>query len=132
MNMALPGVFFLSLADGNKRMLNCMGWQRGPMILQLIVSISHIGLCYVLTILSGLGVYGPALSSTLSNLCLLIMMTIYTQRITDPRVKQAWFPPTADSISLRGLVDFMKVGLPSVIMICFEWWAFEIMAILAA
>jgi MATE family multidrug resistance protein len=32
MDVALPGILFLMLADANKRLLNSMGHQNGPMI----------------------------------------------------------------------------------------------------
>ncbi len=40
--------------------------------------------------------------------------------------------PSANDLDRVGLTDFMKIGLPSIGMMCIELWSFEIMALLAA
>ena len=65
--MAIAGQYFLGLADANKRLLNCFGYQNAPMIIQLIVATFHIITVYIVSIIMGLGVYGPPLVITISN-----------------------------------------------------------------
>lgn len=107
-----------------------MGYQNIPMVIQLLMTICHFFICYLL--IGPMGVYGPALASTISNLNIFLLMAAYTSRIKDPYIIEAWNVTTKSSISLHGLYDFMKVGLPSVGMICLEWWSFELMAFIAA
>lgn len=33
---------------------------------------------------------------------------------------------------MQGLLDYLKLGLPSIGMVCLEWWSFEIMTLFAA
>ncbi len=61
-----------------------------------------------------------------------VLLTIYTSRLTDPNVVAAFYPPSASSFNWIGIKDFMKIGVPSVAMLCVELWSFELMAILAA
>lgn len=61
-----------------------------------------------------------------------VLITIYTSRIDDPKVKLAFKPPSKSSFDWIGIKDFMKIGIPSVAMLCVELWSFELMAILAA
>ena len=44
-------------------------------------------------------------------------------------LKEAWFFP--DGETFEGIVDYIKIGIPSVAMLALEWWALEIMALLA-
>jgi hypothetical protein len=43
-------------------------------------------------------------------------------------VKEGVFWP--DSRSCTGIYEYLKVGIPSVVMIAAEWWAYEVIAIL--
>jgi len=40
--------------------------------------------------------------------------------------------PDSKSFSPAGLLQFLKIGAPSMMMACIELWSFECMAILAA
>jgi MATE family multidrug resistance protein len=58
---------------------------------------------------------------------------IYTTYFTDERLRrEAWFFPTAASFKIDGLIQFMKLGLPSIGMLCLEWWSFELMTLYSA
>lgn len=39
--------------------------------------------------------------------------------------------PFFSSETLKGWVAFLKLGVPGTLMSCFEWWAFEVLAIFA-
>lgn len=61
------------------------------------------------------------------------MITVYTGNLkTDVKLKEAWHMPTHASFNLVGLKDFMKIGIPSIAMLCVELWSFEFMALMAA
>jgi MATE family multidrug resistance protein len=79
-----------------------------------------------------MGVYGPPLAITLNNCLMFLLMTIYTSKIQDEKIKQAWHMPSRSSFELIGLKEFLKIGIPSILMLCVEIWSFELMAILAA
>ena len=36
-----------------------------------------------------------------------------------------------NSLSCQGVKDFLKLGVPGTIMLCAEWWVFEVLAIFA-
>jgi hypothetical protein len=36
-----------------------------------------------------------------------------------------------ECFEIKGLINYFKLGIPSTGMLCLEWWAFEIMALLA-
>jgi MATE family multidrug resistance protein len=38
----------------------------------------------------------------------------------------------SECFEIKGLIQYFKLGIPSTGMLCLEWWAFEIMTLLAA
>jgi MATE family multidrug resistance protein len=40
--------------------------------------------------------------------------------------------PNRHSFNLSGLNEFMKIGGPSIVMTCLEWWSFELMTVIAS
>ena len=102
------------------------------MIISVGFTVLHLIGCYLFCFTFGLGVYGPAVSQTLCNIIFFVLITVYSQRITDQNLKLAWQSPTKKSFNLRGLHEFMKIGWPSIIMTCLEWWSFELMTIIAS
>jgi MATE family multidrug resistance protein len=128
----LPGSLFGALGDSTKRVLNCMGYQNAPMFLGIATTFIHFLLCYVITLLLEFGVYGPAISLSISNLIGLVLLSIYSKNIKESIVKETFSSPSKSIFNMKGLIEFMKIGLPSIGMICLEWWSFEIMTIIAA
>jgi MATE family multidrug resistance protein len=44
-------------------------------------------------------------------------------------LQEAWIMP--DWSTIRGINDYLKLGIPSSAMLCLEWWSFEIMILIA-
>lgn len=133
LNICLFGVLFNTLGAANKSLLNCMEHQREPMIIQMIVTVLHFFICKILIEYIGLGIFGPPIAISISNINNFVMMHFTTSFIIkDDKIKQAWFYPNRNSYKIRSLVDYMKVGLPSIGVLCLEWWSFEIMSLIAA
>ena len=134
LNLCLVGVFFNTMGAANKSLLNCMGHQREPMIIQMIVTTIHFALCHVLCYKLGFGIFGPPIAIALSNLNNFALLHFTTSKILikDLRIKQAWFLPSKSSFRCDCLLEFMKVGLPSVGVLSLSWWSFELMSLFAA
>ena len=134
LNLCLVGVFFNTMGAANKSLLNCMGHQREPMIIQMVVTTLHFALCHVLTYQLGFGIFGPPIAIALSNFNNFAMLHISTSKLLlkDERIRQAWFLPSKSSFRCECLIEFMKVGLPSVGVLSLSWWSFELMSLFAA
>jgi MATE family multidrug resistance protein len=123
----------LSLIDSTRKFLSTMGYQNGPMIIQISATVLHNGWCYLFTDYMEMGVHGTALATTITYLVSLIAFEIYVKKFTEERLlKEAWFLPSKECFDWQGIKDFMKMGIASIGMMCLEWWSFEIMAIIAA
>jgi Na+-driven multidrug efflux pump len=88
-NIAAIGILFNGLADANKRLLNCFGFQTAPMVISLVLAVFHLCSCYLFCFHLGLNIYGPAVAQVLSNLLYLVMITSYSLRLNDPSLKKA-------------------------------------------
>ena len=50
----------------------------------------------------------------------------------DEKVQQAWSMPSKSSFNINGLIEFLRIGIPSIGVLCLDWWSFEIMMIFAS
>ena len=72
-------------------------------------------------------VIGLAIATDISAFLMLIIITVYAHQIDS--VNEAFFFPTMDSFSNWG--EYFRLSIPATVMLCAEWWAFEILTILS-
>jgi multidrug resistance protein, MATE family len=104
------------------------------MNITIIVIFVHIPLTYLLTITFGLGIYGPPIALTISDFIGFFATIIFIQHNTktDEKLRAAWFWPTKSCLQMSGFIEFMKFGVPSIGIVCLDWWSYEVMLLLAA
>ncbi|XP_071928564.1 protein DETOXIFICATION 14 isoform X2 [Coffea arabica] len=99
-----------------------------PMLLSTVASVSlQLPLCWVLVFKLKLGNAGAALSIGISywlNAILLVLYVKYSSSCKKTRV-----PFSMDALQTMG--GFFRFAIPSAVMICLEWWAFEIVVLLS-
>ncbi|XP_034462990.1 multidrug and toxin extrusion protein 1 [Hippoglossus hippoglossus] len=85
-------------------------------------NILNLGVNYVLIFSLQLGVIGSAIANSLSQitLCLLLFGYIRWKKLH----LQTWEGWSTDCLQEWG--SYMKLAIPSVFMVCFEWWIWEI------
>jgi len=49
-----------------------------------------------------------------------------------PEVRRCLQPLSSEAFNIKELVQFFKLGLPGTIMLCSEWWAYELLTISAS
>lgn len=87
----------------------------------------HLLWCYLLVAKYDLGVEGLALATSFTYLLMFLMITEYAHCLS--RLKEALFCP--DKSVFEGWGEYFKLGIPAMIMICAEDWAFQILTFLA-
>ena len=103
------------------------------MIVQLICTVLHILWCYIFVDVLGFGVRGTGFATVLTQFINLIATAALVRFFTNERLrKEAWFLPTRSCFDFQGLYSFMKLGVPSIGMLCLEWWGFEFMTLFSA
>jgi MATE family multidrug resistance protein len=127
------GIYILGLLDANRRLLNCMGYQNGPMLIQITCTFMHILWCYLFVDVWLFGVRGPAYATVLTYAINLVALYVYTERFTSERLRrEAWFLPDRACFDRKGLSQYMIMAVPSIGMLCLEWWSFELMTLYSA
>lgn len=110
-----------------KRFLAAMRITFVPMLGQIIATAIHLPLCHLLVIKHGMGIKGLGLATSITNFNLLTITMIYCH--CTPDINRALSMPGKDSF--RGWSEYLKVSLPSTVMICAEWWAFEVLTLIS-
>uniref|UniRef100_A0A3B5ADH7 Multidrug and toxin extrusion protein n=1 Tax=Stegastes partitus TaxID=144197 RepID=A0A3B5ADH7_9TELE len=105
----------------------CQGIILPQMYTAAVANVLNLAFNYVLIFSLDLGVVGSAIANSLSQItiCLLLFGYIRWKKLH----RQTWGGCTTDSLQEWG--SYMKLALPSALMICFEWWIWEVGGFLA-
>ncbi|KAK7272980.1 hypothetical protein RIF29_14025 [Crotalaria pallida] len=98
-----------------------------PMVItSVFVLVLHIPLCWVLVFKLGLGQNGAALSIGVSYGISVLLLGIYIKYSSACEKTKILLGMNA----LRSIKKFFQLGVPSALMVCLEWWSFELLIIL--
>lgn len=97
------------------------------MVAMIVATLLHVVLCYINFIVFDMGITGLAIASSTKDFVLLAITMLYGY--CTPQINEALTP--IDSEAFKGWGQYLKVSLPTTVMICSEWWAFEILTIIA-
>ncbi|KAK7314618.1 hypothetical protein VNO77_33145 [Canavalia gladiata] len=99
-----------------------------PMVLSsAVVALLHILLCWVLVIKSGLGSKGAALAISVSYWINVILVALYVKFSSSCEKSWTGFSKKA----LQNILEFLKISIPSAVMLCLKAWTFELMVLLS-
>lgn len=74
-----------------------------------------------------MGIRGLGLATSITNFNLLTITMVYCNCSSKIRPSLGRFGRD----SLRGWHEYLKIALPSTIIICSEWWAFEVLTVIS-
>ncbi|GAV75823.1 LOW QUALITY PROTEIN: MatE domain-containing protein [Cephalotus follicularis] len=87
----------------------------------------HVPVCWALVFQSGLGNVGAALAISLSYWFNVILLGVYMRYSSScEKTCTLIFKDITSSIK-----EFFRFGVPSAVMICLEWWSFELVILLS-
>ncbi|XP_060670607.1 protein DETOXIFICATION 16-like isoform X2 [Ziziphus jujuba] len=99
-----------------------------PMMLSCgITTLIHIILCWILVLKSGLGNRGAALANSISYWINVLLLGLYVKFSSS--CAKSWTGFSKES--LRNIPTFLKLAIPSAVMVCLEMWSFEMMVLLS-
>uniref|UniRef100_A0ACD5XHB1 Uncharacterized protein n=1 Tax=Avena sativa TaxID=4498 RepID=A0ACD5XHB1_AVESA len=90
-------------------------------------ALCHPLVCWLLVYKAGLGSKGAALSNAVSYGVNLVILAMYV-RLSDA-CKNTWSGFSREAF--KELRQFTELAMPSAMMICLEWWSFEILVLLS-
>ncbi|CAM0908079.1 unnamed protein product [Alopecurus aequalis] len=92
-----------------------------------ITALTHVLVCWALVYKAGMGSKGAALSSAISNGINLAMLTLYTR--LSGACSRTWTGFSMEAF--KELRQFAALAVPSAMMLCLEWWSFEMLVLLS-
>ena len=125
--VCIPAIFCSAMFDLKKRYLNCLQVAWVPMLAQVGATLLHIFWCWLLTIHYDLSVLGLGIATVITNFGMLFFVEIYSLCIS--RISESLFWPDAHTFKDWG--EYFKLGVPATVMLCAEWWSFEILVFLS-
>ncbi|KAI3976599.1 hypothetical protein MKX01_008457 [Papaver californicum] len=99
-----------------------------PMLLSTSIAVViHIPLCWVLVYKSGLGNIGAALAIGISYWVNVVFLGLYAAYSPSCELTRTSLTKEA----FQGCGEFLRISVPSAVMICLEWWSFELLILLS-
>lgn len=123
----IPSLFAYGLLQCLNKFLQTQNIVVPMMISSGITALLHIVLCWVLVFVLGFGIKGAALANTISNWMNVFFLGIYVK--FSPSCKDTWTGFSKEA--LHDVVSFLKLAVPSAIMICLEYWTFDMVVLLS-
>ncbi|TVU16892.1 hypothetical protein EJB05_32895 [Eragrostis curvula] len=125
----IPALFLFGQLQCHVRFLQAQNVVVPVMLSSGATVLVHVPVCWVLVRSQqlGLGVNGAALANAFSNLFNLSFLALYVR--LSPSCKPTWTGFSRQAF--RGIPGFFKLAMPSALMVCMEWWSFEILVLLS-
>ncbi|KAD0410223.1 hypothetical protein E3N88_44308 [Mikania micrantha] len=123
----IPSLFAYGLLQCLNRFLQTQNLVVPMMITSGVTALLHVFICWVLVFKLGLEIKGAALANTISNWINVVLLGVYVK--LSPACKHTWTGFSKEAIN--DLLGFLKLAVPSAVMICFEYWSFDMVVLLS-
>ncbi|CAL5058715.1 unnamed protein product [Urochloa decumbens] len=123
----LPALFAFGPLQCHVRFLQTQNAVVPVMLSSGATALAHPGVCWLLVRRLGLGSRGAALANGVAYLANLAFLALYVR--VSPSCKTTWEGFSREA--LRGISGFLKLAMPSALMMCIEGWSFELLVLLS-
>nr|XP_023892675.1 protein DETOXIFICATION 12-like isoform X1 [Quercus suber] len=123
----VPALFAYATLQPLVRYLQTQSLVKPMLISSFVILCFHIPLCWVLVFKSGLGNLGAALAMGISYWLNVILLGLYVKYSS--ACKKTLVPISKELF--QGIGEFFRFAIPSAIMVCLEWWSFELLILLS-
>nr|XP_010319397.2 protein DETOXIFICATION 16-like [Solanum lycopersicum] len=123
----IPGLFAYGILQCLNRFLQTQNIVMPMMLTSGFTALSHILICWIFVFKIGLGSKGAALANAISYWINVFLLAGYVK--FSPACRKTWTGFSKEA--LDDILDFIKLAIPSAVMICFEYWSFEMVVLLS-
>ncbi|KAI3702835.1 hypothetical protein L6452_28587 [Arctium lappa] len=123
----IPGIFAYGLLNNMLRFLQTQSVVAPLVLCSMVPLILHFGIAYVLVQRTSLAFVGAPLAASISLWISAIMLASYV--LFAKKFKETWHGFSTESF--HHVLTTLKLALPSAAMVCLEYWAFELLVLLA-
>ncbi|KAG4978185.1 hypothetical protein AAZX31_13G257800 [Glycine max] len=127
MKFLIPGLFAYSFLQNILRFLQTQSVVMPLVALSALPLLIHIGIAYGLVQWPGLSFTGAPVATSISQWISMLLLALYVMYAK--KFKQTW--QGFSMHSFHYVFTNMKLALPSAAMVCLEYWAFEVLVLLA-
>ncbi|KAI5070268.1 hypothetical protein GOP47_0014611 [Adiantum capillus-veneris] len=89
--------------------------------------IFHVPICWFLVFHTSLGYRGAAIANSISVWITVLSLALYVR--FSPKCAASRAPLSLEAV--KGLSSYLKLGVPSALMTCLEWWSYEILVFIS-
>ncbi|XP_022754008.1 protein DETOXIFICATION 16-like [Durio zibethinus] len=123
----LPSIFGFAIQECHIRFLQTQNNVVPMMVISGFTTLLHILVCWILVFKSGLGNKGAALANSFSYWINALLLILYVR--ISPSCKKTWTGYSKEAF--YGIHKFLRLSIPSAIMLCLEIWSFEMVVLLS-
>ncbi|KAJ3686037.1 hypothetical protein LUZ61_015201 [Rhynchospora tenuis] len=123
----IPSLFAYGLLQCHVRFLQSQNIVFPVMLSSGLTACLHLLVCWLLVYQLGMGSKGAALGTGISNWINVAILAVYVR--LSPKCKKTWVGFSKEAF--YDLVGFIKLAVPSALMVCLEWWSFEFLVLLS-
>lgn len=123
----IPALFVYGPLQCHVRFLQTQNIVLPVMLSSGVTALNHVLVCWLLVYKLGLGNKGAAVANAISYLTNVSILTIYVR--ISPACKNTWSGLSKEAF--REITNFLRLGVPSALMVCLEWWSFELLVLLS-
>ncbi|XP_021638546.1 protein DETOXIFICATION 16 isoform X2 [Hevea brasiliensis] len=123
----IPSLFAYGLLQCLNKFLQTQNIVFPMMICSGITALLHILVCWILVFKSGLESMGAALANSISYWINVLLLALYVK--FSPSCAKTWAGFSKEA--LQNILSFVKLAIPSAVMVCLEMWSFEMMVLIA-
>ncbi|XVF04244.1 hypothetical protein REPUB_Repub05bG0065800 [Reevesia pubescens] len=123
----IPGLFAYGFVQNILRFLQTQSIVMPLVWFSVLPFGIHLGIAYSLVNWTDLGFKGAPLAASISLWISLLLLSIYV--FFSKKFEQTW--QGLSFVSFRYILTNLKLALPSAAMVCLEYWAFELLVLLA-
>lgn len=123
----LPSLFAYGLLQCVVRFLQTQNIVFPMMVSSGIATLIHVLVCWILVFKSGLGSKGAALANAISYWNNVILLALYVKFSSSCAKTWTGFSREA----FHDIFAFIKLAIPSAVMVCLEMWSFELIVLLS-
>ncbi|KAK1298795.1 MATE efflux family protein 7 [Acorus calamus] len=123
----IPSLFAYGLLQCHNRFLQTQNNVIPMMVTAGFTALLHLLVCWVLVFKSGLGNRGAALANSISYWINVLLLALHVR--FSPSCKKTWTGFSKEA--LHDVLNFIRLAIPSAIMVCLEFWSFEMLVLLS-
>eukprot|EP00347_Sterkiella_histriomuscorum_P009443 403341194 len=125
----IPYLLLHQQFDLTRTFLACFNKTTVTMITQIFSTFLHFCFCYYFVKVQNMNLRGVALSGMITMLFNVLATTFYI-KVYLKELSPAFFLPNKQSF--MGIPAYMKLAVSSMCIYCLEWWAMEVITIIAS